>query len=456
MNLVDKIKAEYPDGVIRNISENKELYYQIRKVLPYVQYPSVKSYLRSLGFEIASESKEQLRREIEDELAQMFPDGIVEAKEILGTPLYYKIRKFNVRGLKMDELFNQLGYEYSRACAESRYDYFTIQRLFQEYIPSQRDIVRLLDINRGTINNIVHGKINPKSSVVSWQIDFLEDSEEEMLMHCILDKKYEAVEGTVRLTIHNNGMGKVAIIIKDTDSVRVMFNEDVPDYLRRHMDRQGLTYLYDFENDLLSSCARISVLGKTYILAEQENAKKWNSIKRKGMALRNISEEEFSMLTGIYGTRPFEFSDDYIIEVLSRNADDEGTVAQTNKEIASLNRHFRHYRFEINDPDFQQFENWEEYIESFGFYMRGVHGMSPECAERVKKRIDERNARLLENHMVCGKRRMVYVPSRSDSYRKLYNASKSRNYSSVADYVADLGFQMCSVRRENGSIIIAS
>ena len=142
--------------------------------------------------------------------------------------------------------------------------------------------------------------------------------------------------------------------------------------------------------------------------------------------------------------------------MLSRNADEEGTVAQTNKEIAALNRRFRHYKFEMNDPEYQQFENWEEYIESFGYHMRGVHGISQEVAERVKRRVDERNTRLLENHVVCGKRKLVFIPSSSDSYRKIYNAYKTRGFANMAEYVEYLGYQMCSARRENGTIVIAS
>ena len=84
--LEQRLHEEYPDGVIRNISENKELYYQIRKVLPYVQFPSVKSYLRSLGFVIERESQDELRKEIERELSELFPDGIEESRIILGTP----------------------------------------------------------------------------------------------------------------------------------------------------------------------------------------------------------------------------------------------------------------------------------------------------------------------------------------------------------------------------------
>ena len=174
------------------------------------------------------------------------------------------------------------------------------------------------------------------------------------------------------------------------------------------------------------------------------------------MRARDLAEEDYFKLVGVYGIRPYSFSDEAIIEVLYRNADENGTVAQTNKEICALNRHFRHYRFEMMDPDYQQFDNWEEYIESFGFHMRGVHGISPEVAERVKRRVDERNAKLLENHLVCGRRKMVYVPSCSTSYRTLFNACKTRGFSNISEYVASLGFQMCSVKRENGSIVIAS
>lgn len=456
MSLVERIRAEYPDGVIHNISEHKELYYQIRKVLPYSHYSSVKSYLCSLGFIIANESYETIRKEVEKELAQMFPDGVVEAKDIFGTNLYYKIRKINPNGLKMGDLFNSLGYTYSKSCVESQYDYFTLQRLYQEYIPSQRDIVRLLDINRGTLNNIVHGKINPKSSAASWQVTFLEDYEEELLMKCILEKRYMVNEGATRLTIHNNGMGKAAIVIKGEDGIHVMFNEDIPEYLRRHMDRQGLTYLYDYEKEFLSSCNIISILGKNYIQTENGIAAKWISVKGRGMRARNVSEEDYFKLVGVYGTRPYDFSDEAIIDVLSRNADENGTVAQTDKEICALNRHFRHYRFEMADPDYQQFDNWEEYIESFGFHMRGVHAFTPEVSARIRKRVDDRNARILENHVVSEKRRMVYIPSRSNTYRKLYNACKTRGYSSLSDYISYLGYQMCTARRENGNIVIAS
>ena len=454
--LEQRLHEEYPDGVIRNISENKELYYQIRKVLPYVQFPSVKSYLRSLGFVIERESQDELRKEIERELSELFPDGIVESRIILGTPLYTKMRKYNTEGLKMNELFERFGYEYSKQSGESQYDYFTLQKLSQEYIPSQRDIVRLLDINRGTINNIVHGKVNPKSSGASWQITFLEDFEEELLMKCILEKSYMITDGNTRLSIHNNGMGKVAIVIKSGDTIRVLFNEDVPEYLRRHMDRQGLTYLFDYEKEFLSSCTLINVLGKQYVQSEDRMSSKWNSVKGRGMRARNLSEEDYFTLIGVYGIRPYDFSDEAIIEVLSRNADEEGTVAQTNKEIAALNRRFRHYKFEMNDPEYQQFENWEEYIESFGYHMRGVHGISQEVAERVKRRVDERNTRLLENHVVCGKRKLVFIPSSSDSYRKIYNAYKTRGFANMAEYVEYLGYQMCSARRENGTIVIAS
>ncbi len=454
--LEQRLHEEYPDGVIRNISENKELYYQIRKVLPYVQFPSVKSYLRSLGFVIERESQDELRKEIERELSELFPDGIVESRIILGTPLYTKMRKYNTEGLKMNELFERFGYEYSKQSGESQYDYFTLQKLSQEYIPSQRDIVRLLDINRGTINNIVHGKVNPKSSGASWQITFLEDFEEELLMKCILEKSYMVTDGNIRLSIHNNGMGKVAIVIKSGDTIRVLFNEDVPEYLRRHMDRQGLTYLYDYEKEFLSSCNIISILGKNYIQTENGIAAKWNSVKGRGMRARDLSEEDYFKLVGVYGTRPYDFSDEAIIEVLSRNADEDGTVAQTDKEICALNRHFRHYRFEMMDPDYQQFDNWEEYIESFGFHMRGVHAFTPEVSARIRKRVDERNARILENHVVSEKRRMVYIPSRSNTYRKLYNACRTRGFSNLSEYISYLGYQMCTARRENGNIVIAS
>ncbi len=456
MTLEQRLHEEYPKGVVRNISENKELYYQIRKILPYVQYPSVKSYLRSLGFQIERESQEELRKEIEKELAELFPDGIVESKIIQGTPLYTKMRKYNTDNLKMYELFERFGYEYKKQSIESQYDYFTIQKLFQEYIPSQRDMVRLLDINRGTINNIVHGKVNPKSSGSSWQVTYLEDHEEELLMRCIVERSYIATEGIIKLSIHNNGMGKTAIVIRGEDTVRVLFNEDIPDYLRKHMDRQGLTYLHDFENDFLSSCNQITVLGRKFIQMEDGMSSKWSSMKRRGMKARNISEEDYCTLIGVYGIRPYDFSDEAIIEVLSRNADEAGTVAQTNKEIAALNRHFRHYRFEMKAPEYQQFENWEEYIESFGYHMRGVHAFSPEVSERIRKRVDDRNATILENHMVCGKRKLVYIPSQSNTYRKLYNACRTRGYSSLSEYISYLGYQMCSAKRENGTIVIAS
>lgn len=456
MELFDKIKAEYPDGIIRNISENKHLYYLIHKELPNLPYSSVKSYLRSLGFEISSESREALRKEIETELSELFPDRIVNASDIYNTPLYTKIRKYNNQNQKIEELFEKLGYTYNRGTVESKYDYFSIKRLNEEYITRQRDITRLLGINRGTLNNIVNGKVNLKASASSWQISYLEDNEEELLMQCIVNKKYETVEGLIRLSIHNNGFGKAAIVIKNEDKIRILFNEDIPDYLRRHMDINRLTYLYPDENELLSSCERIVVLGKEYILSSNDNSKRWNSIKNRGMRKRNLSEEDFCKLIGIYGTKGYEFSDENIIDILSRNADAAGTVAQTNKEIAALNRRFRHYKLEMNDPDYQQFDNWEEYIESFGYHMRGVHGTSQEAVERIKKRIDDRNIKMLENHMVSSKKRVVYVPSQSNSYRRLYNAIKTRGYSNIADYVSYLGFQMGTAKRENGNVVIAS
>ncbi len=456
--LKEKIIAEYPDGVVRRISENTELYYQLRKALPYVKYPSVKSYLRSMGFIIAKDSEEELKKEIEKGLSESFPNGIVEAKDIVGTSLRYKINKYNIKNETMEEVLARFGYRYVKGGWESQYDYLTIQKLYDDYFSNQRDLTRLLDINRGTLNNIINGKVNLKASARSWQIDYLEDIEEELLMRCITEKNFMAEENNIRLSIHNNGKGRVAIIIRNFDdkSIRIMFNDNIPDYLRRHMDRQGLTYLYEEEMDLFKVSEYIEVLGKRYILADGNNNVKWNSIKGRGIKRRNIEEKTYFRMTGIYGVKGYEFSDECTENILSRNADENGTVAQTNKEILALNRRFRHYRFEMNDPDYQQFEDWEEYIESFGYHMRGVHGISAEAAERAKARIDERNAKMLENHLVCGKRRMVYVPSCSETYRKIYNAFKTRGFSSMAEYVAHLGFQLCSARKENGTVVLAS
>lgn len=456
--LKEKILAVYPDGIVRRISENKDLYYQIRKELPYVKYPSVKSYLRSMGFKIAKESEEELKKEIEAGLSENFPDGIVEAKDLAGTSLYYKIKKYNILNETMEEVLSRFGYRYEKGGWDSQYDYITIQKLYNEYFHKQRDLTRLLDINRGTLNNIINGKVNLKASASSWQIDYLEDFEEELLMRCITEKKFMVEENNIRLSIHNNGKGRVALIIRnfEENNIRILFNENIPDYLRRHMDRQGLTYLYEEEMDLFKSSKYIEVLGKKYILADGNNNLLWSSIKGRGIKRRNIEEKMYFRMTGIYGVKGYEFSDENTENILSRNADENGTVAQTNKEILALNRRFRHYRFEMSDPDYQQFEDWEEYVESFGYHMRGVHGISPEAVERAKARIDERNSKMLENHLVCGKRRMVYVPSCSETYRKIYNAYKTRGFSSMAEYVAHLGFQLCSARKENGTVVLAS
>lgn len=443
--LIERIKKEYPNGIITNsISQNKELYYQILRAATINHCASAKSYLRSLGFVFASEDREELKKEIVEELSNRFSDKVVIASELYHTPLFYKVKKYQLDGMSLSELFEELGYQYKCEGWHSRYDYDSLKRFCDEYFTKQRDVTRALGINRGTLNNIVNGKVNAKASGASWKIDCLDEFEEELLMKCIVDRLYSVEKGSIHMTVHNNGKGKVAIVIRNAeeDSIRIMFDEDIPEYFKHHMERQGLTYLYENENEFIYSANRITVLGKKYILAENENNKIWNSIKNAGSRKRGISTDEFCELVGIKGVHPYENSDEDVLDILSRNADENGTVAQTNLEILHLNRHFRHYRFEMQSEDFQQFENWEEYINYYGFYSRGVHPLSSEIFERRKRIIDMRNAEILADYVVDKEENLAIISSMSEIYRYLVNACRPRGFSSLQEYAESLGFKV--------------
>lgn len=437
----------YPNGVIKGISKNSVLYARVLNEIQYTEFTTPKEYLESLGF-TRDDSIEIIEHSAIKTIEQLTKNHVFKAKYLYNnSQLSSDIRKIcNKKDMKTAQYIESIGYKYEKDITnKSNYDYESLRRIQADFLNTQRDIVRLLNIDRGVLSNIITGKVNEDNSGISWKINTLDDEEIESVLNMIVERKYEQKADSVQINILCDGRGKILLIFQylEQELIRVMFDEDIPDDLHELLDETKMSFCLPEELAFFNDREYIHILGKRYIEDKKELKSEWNNkIRKKYISLHGISEDKYFNIMNVFGVKNRNNSDEDIIDQLMECADDDGAVVTTNNTVKKIYRHFRHFKFETKSKiyDYERFEDFNDFLEFHDFYLKGHHEMTEDVKQKRRNLVDEKNKKLLAEYIYIPGSDVVSFESKDQIYRSLYQTARNRKMSGVSEYIEYLGF----------------
>lgn len=443
----EKLLEEYPNRIIKKISRN--IYIDILNELKFTEYDSVKQFLEKQGYEVL-EVEVSEEHEIIDKIKQNFKGNVIRAQELYEKNMYYSISKISKKkGIKIREfLEDYLNYNYKTDInIKSKVDYFSVRRIYNEYISNQREMVRLLNINRGTISNIINNKVNDKNTGVSWIGTELDNIEEEIILEMLVNKQWEKKIDGIQVNICCNGKGKLFLLFQYEDIKKIVFDEKIPKELHDLFDETKMSYLYSHEFKFFERQTYIHILDKRCILKTDESEKQWRIIQKNFREHGFESKQQYYEFLNVYGMVKKENSYEDLVEKFLNAANIDGNVATTNEQVSKIYRHFRHFHDECDDKlyDYRRFETFKEFAEYHGVSLVGHHLMEDETKEKRRKQTDDKYRHLLKEYLVFPNSNIVAFSSTDPIYAGLYQNARNRGFVDIKSYLKNLGYILKNV-----------
>lgn len=309
----------------------------------------------------------------------------------------------------------------------SELDPEAIKKLYYEYQMTNQEIADMTWSTKANVNKVlVHGI----KHYTSWEIKELLEDDEKIFRKMLLHHKFTHWNKKMQkqFLIKNSLDGKICFIWFDSDDIKCLFDEYVPEELKRLSIVEKMNLYNEFDYEVLKCSERDSILKKECIFLNDTSKVMFDKAARK----RKMKGKEYANFLGFekYLTEKDTNRDSRIIKFLEEHLVD-GIVYLSS---APENQWIRNYasRCGMSIDEFLGFYGYEKSKYDYNY---------------ISKRKNEKYRSELSKYII-ELPNVVYISSQDAIYQTMYNIAKL-NEMSIDEYISSLGY----VRSKNGNTI---
>lgn len=300
----------------------------------------------------------------------------------------------------------------------SELDPEAIKKLYYEYQMTNQEIS---DMTWGTKANVNKVLVHGIKHYTSWGIKKLLEEDEKIFKKMLLHHKFSYWDKKTQkqFLIKNSVDGKICFIYFDSDNVKCLFDEYVPEELKEISIIEKMNTYNEFDYEVLKHSGRDSVLKKESILLNDTSKMLFDKAARK----RKMKGKEYAKFLGFekYLTEKDTNRDSRIIKFLEEHLVD-GEVYLSS---ASENQWIRAYASRCNMAI-------DEFVSFFG-YTKSKYDYNYISERKNEKYRNELSKYIIELPNI------VYFATQDTIYQTIYNIAKL-NGVSIDEYVLSLGY----------------
>lgn len=309
----------------------------------------------------------------------------------------------------------------------SELDPEAIRKLYYEYQMTNQEISDMTSGTKANVNKVLHHGIK---HYTSWEIKKLLEEYEKIFKKMLLQHKFSYLDKKTQtqFLIKNCVDGKICFIYFDSDNINCLFDEYVPEELKRLSIIEKMNKYNEFDYEVLKHSERDSILKKECIFLNDTSKVLFDKAARK----RKMDQQQYAKFLGFekYLTKKDVNRDSRIIKFLEEHLVD-GVV---NLSSAPENQWIRSYASRCGML-------LDEFLSFYGY----------EKSKRDDNYVSERKNIKYKNELskyIIEPPNIVYFSSQDTIYQTIYNIAKL-NEMSIDEYILSLGY----VRSKVGNTI---
>ncbi len=443
-DLYDMLLSEYPDGNIHGLTKRPGLYALLKDFVYRHEMESIECLMQEMGFRYKTEATLENKRITVTAWLKSSGNQKQIKRADIPTDIYLNIIMLTkTDGLSISSFLQQYGYSYIIERNKSNYDYHSILRLSEEYDYTQAEILKLLNLSRNsrqTISNIVRSKT--KNSGDSWLIKELNEFDEENIIHMVANGLYDYEVVGNKYCLRNNKNGKVFFCIDRELQYSFVFDEFVPDEIRKEIKNKHMDFLTPREFEFKIGQQVQHIIGKPCIVINGTNQKEFARLRS---LRKNPEKEDYAILFGLTDfPQKVVKTDEEIYSFLKKHSDENYNVAVDTANIQSLRSY--HQRVMATCPQFKN-SKFSDFIDFFGFSWNVNKGHEGENTS-YRESTDDLYKKILATEYAMFGTNIVSFKSTESIYARLYALAKRRNLS-LDEYIAKLGFKRSVLEKSN-------
>ena len=300
----------------------------------------------------------------------------------------------------------------------SELDPISIKKLYNEYQMTNQEIANMTWGTKANVNKVlVHGI----KYFTPWENDSLPDEERKIFHEMLVSHKFEYYnqESMQKYLIKNNMQGKICFIWYNSDSVKCLFDEKIPEDLKKIADKEKMNIYNSLDYKVVDMGIIDSVLKKECIYLDDGAKIMFDKAARK----RKMKGKEYANFLGFenYLTEKNTNRDSNIINFLEDHLVD-GVVYLSS---APENQWIKAYASRCN-------MRIDEFVSFFG-YTKSRYDYN-----YISKNKDEKYRAKLKEYVVEPPNH-VYIPTQDAIYQNLLSIAKL-NHMLLDEYIAKLGY----------------
>lgn len=289
---IERLKELYPDKIIKNISQYKNLYYSLTCEAASFN-KSLKKYVSEAGYTYGNDATIlSLEAEVEEALKKL-GQPVLNASLLNQNHIYSNITRIaSFYGITIRIYIEELGYNYVKiATNESNIDYDTSKRLKEKFNFTLEEIGAIVGVSRQRIEQVLSKGKDTGKSWRTMDVSIVSDTFEYMIKNHI----FETNINETHFIIRHNLKEEVCLVWYDDFTQHCSFTEDISDSLNKIIAQEKMNSYFLEDYQLLEEIQVVNRLKKPYI--KVNNVSLFNKSKKK----HQLSSDEYAQFLGYEG-----------------------------------------------------------------------------------------------------------------------------------------------------------